>query len=288
MERNRILNAAFAAATGCRLAPPKQISRGATGMFLGNESGSSLDFHDYRPYQLGDDLRRVDWGVYARNNSLVIRQYQVEVSPVVEVLLDTSMSMGHYAGKIVAAIYSAAYIAACARNAEGRPVLIHTEGRDVDSTFEPTLLNINFDDADNPGERPITSSTAHPVRILISDLLFPTDMRNLFSKLSRNVAELVVIQILSKTEREPDLNGGLRMSDVESRGRPIDMRIDRAAKHRYGKNLKRHLDAILDAATRYHVSMITLAVEDDEPEDMEELRQNLAHALLRSGVMEAL
>lgn len=288
MERSLIISKATSGAKGCRLAPPKQMSRGAVGMSLGNESGSSLDFHDYRPYQLGDDLRRVDWGVYARTDSLVIRQYQVEVSPVVEVILDTSKSMGLYDGKIAGAIYAAAFIATLARNAEGRPVLIQSDKRNVDSTFEPSLLTLDFEQTDNPGDRPIAETTARSIRILISDLLFPSDMQNLFSKLSRNSTELVVIHIMSKTEREPTFSGGVRMSDIESPTRPIDMRVDNAARHRYKKNLKRHIDAITDAATRYHVGMINLTVEDNAPESYDDLQQNLSHALLRAGVMEAL
>ena len=57
------------------------------------QKGSSIEFAEYRNYQTGDDLRRVDWRLYGRTNRLHVRQYEEETQLRVFLLLDTSASM---------------------------------------------------------------------------------------------------------------------------------------------------------------------------------------------------
>ncbi len=58
------------------------------------EAGQSVEFHDFRPYQPGDELRYVDWRVYARSGRLYTRLYQAERAVQLHLVLDTSASMG--------------------------------------------------------------------------------------------------------------------------------------------------------------------------------------------------
>ena len=57
------------------------------------EPGQSVEFHDFRPYQPGDELRYVDWRVYARTGRLYTRLYQADRAVRLHILLDTSGSM---------------------------------------------------------------------------------------------------------------------------------------------------------------------------------------------------
>jgi len=57
--------------------------------------GISAEFSDFREYMPGDDLRRMDWNVYARLDKLYIREYMEEREAVVSVLIDTSASMDY-------------------------------------------------------------------------------------------------------------------------------------------------------------------------------------------------
>ena len=57
------------------------------------QKGSSVEFAEYRDYQPGDDLRRVDWRLYARTDRLHLKQYEEETQLRVFVVLDTSASM---------------------------------------------------------------------------------------------------------------------------------------------------------------------------------------------------
>jgi len=57
------------------------------------QKGSSVEFAEYRAYQPGDDLRRVDWRLYARTDRLHLKQYEEETQLHVYLVLDTSQSM---------------------------------------------------------------------------------------------------------------------------------------------------------------------------------------------------
>jgi uncharacterized protein (DUF58 family) len=66
----------------------------ASGERSAREAGSSVEFHDFRPYQPGDELRAVDWRAYARSRRVVTRLYRAERTIDVHVVLDVSASMG--------------------------------------------------------------------------------------------------------------------------------------------------------------------------------------------------
>ncbi|MEO8351254.1 MAG: DUF58 domain-containing protein [Chthoniobacteraceae bacterium] len=57
------------------------------------QTGSSLEFADYRNYSFGDDLRSIDWNVYARLDRLFIKLYEQEQDLDIHFLIDASASM---------------------------------------------------------------------------------------------------------------------------------------------------------------------------------------------------
>ena len=61
--------------------------------------GASIEFADYRDYQFGDDLRRVDWRLYARTDRLHLREAHEETPLRVVLLLDVSPSMAYASRK---------------------------------------------------------------------------------------------------------------------------------------------------------------------------------------------
>src|SRR3954467_4662040 len=100
------------------LGVPKQDPGGLAGGPLGQRAGSSLEFQDHRDYQPGDDLRHIDWNAYARTDQLTIKLYREEVTPHLDILLDTSPSRpleGPAKGPATLAL--AGFLAAAARNA---------------------------------------------------------------------------------------------------------------------------------------------------------------------------
>lgn len=82
-----------------RLSPLSIVSRSRRlghhkGTHRSRKTGSSLDFSDFREYHPGDDLRHIDWNVYARTEKPFIKQFLDEQEMRVHILLDPTKSMG--------------------------------------------------------------------------------------------------------------------------------------------------------------------------------------------------
>ena len=60
--------------------------------------GFSVDFMEYRPYVYGDDIRRVDWKVFARTDRYFVRENEGETNTRLHILLDMSRSMDYSSG----------------------------------------------------------------------------------------------------------------------------------------------------------------------------------------------
>ena len=64
------------------------------GRFPINRRGSSVEFADYAAYYAGDDIRAIDWNLYARLERLFIKTYKEEIELAVELIVDATSSMG--------------------------------------------------------------------------------------------------------------------------------------------------------------------------------------------------
>lgn len=63
------------------------------GRFPVNRRGSSMEFADYTPYTPGDDIRAIDWNLYARLDKLFVKTYKEEIELSVELIVDATASM---------------------------------------------------------------------------------------------------------------------------------------------------------------------------------------------------
>ena len=65
------------------------------GLHRSPDFGFSQEFAEYRAYSEGDDLRHVDWNVFARTDRCFLKRYKGETNSQLLLLLDTSASMGY-------------------------------------------------------------------------------------------------------------------------------------------------------------------------------------------------
>ena len=113
-----------------------------SGLHRSPDFGFSQEFAEYRAYNPGDDLRHIDWNVYARSEKMYLKRYQGETNTLVTLLLDKSASMkygSHATHKLDYARYltaSLAYLASTQRDAIGLVVFdddvrdyVHPSGR---------------------------------------------------------------------------------------------------------------------------------------------------------------
>jgi uncharacterized protein (DUF58 family) len=78
--------------------------------------GASADFAEHRAYMPGDDIRRIDWRVFARTDRFYVKEYEAETNTNFTVVLDVSASMRYGAdpesGRVSKLTY-ACFLAAC-------------------------------------------------------------------------------------------------------------------------------------------------------------------------------
>jgi uncharacterized protein (DUF58 family) len=83
-----------------------------TGLHHSPHFGMSVDFAEHRAYMPGDDIRRIDWRVYARTDRHYIKQFEADTNTDFTVVLDTSASMG-FGSRGISKFDYARYLAAC-------------------------------------------------------------------------------------------------------------------------------------------------------------------------------
>ncbi|MFW5870994.1 MAG: DUF58 domain-containing protein [Verrucomicrobiota bacterium] len=248
---------------------PREAMRGATGVQTGHGAGSSLDFKDYREYQPGDDLRRIDWSAFGRSDRLIIKLFREEVTPHVDILLDGSRSMAlPESRKSEAALGLSALFASAASNARcSHRAWIGGEGfREVaNGSREPSVWGaIDFDATQTPAEayyRMSPRMKRYGIRILISDLMWEDEPMNLLRPLCDGAAAVFVVQLLALPDREITEHGNARLEDIESDG-ALDVFLDPIAQRRYGEALSRHQQQWRRACRRAGAAMVTLNAED--------------------------
>ncbi len=197
--------------------------------------GSSVEFADYRDYRPGDDLRRLDWRVYARLERPFIKLFEDEEEQTVHLLLDGSGSMDwpegenelnkwHFGRRLVAAL---GYIALAGGDrltvshlSQGRhhawgphrgrghihSLLTHLSALPASG---PTYLNAALRHVSLTRHRP-------GLLFLISDFFSPEGYERGLAALGGAGHEISVLHLLSPDEIEPSLAGDLRLHDIET------------------------------------------------------------------------
>jgi uncharacterized protein (DUF58 family) len=85
----------LAGISGLELVARTVVEGFVAGLHRSPDFGFSQEFAEYRAYSEGDDLRHVDWNVFARTERAYIKRYRGETNTLVTVLLDASGSMGY-------------------------------------------------------------------------------------------------------------------------------------------------------------------------------------------------
>ena len=83
-----------------------------TGLHRSPYLGFSMDFAEHRPYMPGDDIRRIDWKLFARSDRHYIKLFEADTNANFSVLLDLSASMSYGSHSLTKLDY-ARYLAAC-------------------------------------------------------------------------------------------------------------------------------------------------------------------------------
>ena len=220
-----------------RINPHRRRTNHSRGEHQFGKGGTSTEFADYRDYVPGDDVRYVDWNIFARTNEPFLKQFKQEQEMHVMLLVDGSRSM-QFEGKFdlarrlaaafgVMALTGGERVSAygCSDRSEKVALLPPCRGR---SSLRKLLSFL--EGLSGGGDFPIESAveealkrhTGKGVCVVVSDFLTSGDLTRAFNRLHSAGLEIFALQILGPSEIEPDLTGDLRFVDSETR-RTLDV-----------------------------------------------------------------
>jgi len=237
--------------------------------------GESAEFADYRNYTPGDDLRFLDWNIFARLEALFLKLFLQEEDLHVSILLDTSRSMdwgdpnkGLYARRIAAAIGYIGLInfdrvSYYAYSNGLQYELTGVRGRRLMFKLIDFLTKISYDGASNLTAAAKQFAIRHPqqgIVIVLSDFFEKGGYEQGLRYLLGRKYDLYAVQILSPEEVEPRLVGDLQLKDVEDEDL-ADVTIGRALIGRYKQNLQAYCEALREFCTRRGINYMFTGTE---------------------------
>lgn len=222
--------------------------------------GQSVEFADFRNYVPGDDLRFVDWNLYARLDKLYLKLFLEEEDLHVYFLVDGSPSMGFgdptkfFAAQQVAAALS--FVGMC----RGDRVKIEFLGAENKSSpllrgrsqlwrmtdFVKSVEPNEVFDMTDAIKRFCLRNTGRGIVVLLTDLMDKSGYESALRLLVGQQMDVFVIQILSPEEMDPELTGDLKLVDCEDQDE-AEISVSNAVIKRY----KATLAAFVDQARKF-------------------------------------
>ena len=222
------------------------------GIHNSNVKGIGMEFSQYRSYQPGDDLRRLDWKLFARSDRYYIRESEIETSISVRFLIDASASMKHIDGnfsKIEYARYiaaSLAYLSNLHGDATGLYVfqnggLFSLPSRKDHQHLSRIYYQLEKIEPAGKFTEPIhykdifSGSNKKELIVFITDYYEKNgEISKLLNSLASNKHEIIVFHLMGQNEMELDYKGYSSLEDLET-GQTI--RIDPAQNKKLYKDV---------------------------------------------------
>jgi uncharacterized protein (DUF58 family) len=239
--------------------------------------GTSIEFADYRNYARGDDLRRLDWNIYARLDRPFIKLLEDEEDLAVHLLIDTSASMEwpqegerdqnkfRYAQRLIAGL---AYISlatndrlmvSAINNARHDP-FGPARGRGYGLAmlnYVASLKAVGITDI-NQSLRNYANRGGRPgLCFVVSDFFSPSGYVDGVNALLGKGYEVGLIHVVSPDELDPPLGGDLRLVDVET-GQAQEVTIDGGLRELYIQRFDSWREAIRTDCLRRGVHYVTV------------------------------
>jgi uncharacterized protein (DUF58 family) len=221
--------------------------------------GPGLEFSQYRSYKPGDDLRWLDWRMFARSDRYYIRESEIETSISVRFLVDASASMNHDDNGIKKIDYARFLVASLAwlSNLQGDSVGLYVfrDGGLFSLASKPDPQHLQRLLYHLLEVKPAGTFTqpVHYKELFAGDgrkelLVFVTDMyqagdeiSRLLDSLSALKHEVVVFHLMGKNELDFDFKGYSTLEDLET-GQTVEVSAEQAAQ--YKEKLSTHLENI--------------------------------------------
>lgn len=232
--------------------------------------GYGAEFQQYRPYRAGDDLKHLDWKMYARSDRLYTRQFRETTSLSMLIVLDTSASMAYPTEGVSKARYATVLAASLAYLVVNQGNAVGLLARDGDTwdylparTGRPHMRRLlsrleklqpagSWNGAETV-RRAAELLQRRGLLVVISD--FYDDEERVQQELRQVVQrghDVSVMHVLSRTELSLDINGQVELQELETGERRL---VDVAAA---AEQYSRDIDAFVE---RQRIAAVTSGIE---------------------------
>jgi uncharacterized protein (DUF58 family) len=243
------------------------------------KKGSSIEFADYRDYSPGDDLRRLDWNVFARLERPFIKLLEEEEDLAVHILVDASASMNwpdsgvevnkfQYALRLAGALGYIALVtgdrvAITWLTSQGNRSWGPYRGRQNALPMFQYLEAgeaIGITNLDAANRDYALRATRPGLLVLISDLFSPSGFTNGLNALLGRGYEVAIVQLLSPDESHPPFGGDVKLVDVET-GAGAELTLDVSTISLYKQRLREWQSEIAKNAANHGINFVPVTTD---------------------------
>ena len=260
------------------------LKNNIAGMFGGNKQsrygvfGSSCEFADYRDYQPGDDINKIDWNSYARFEELYLRLFLDERQMHTKIYIDASRSMDYLSmGKAEQAVQLAAAIAYISANEMNKVSVYAIKDKEIVELVSPLVGKdvfydriLGLNDIEFGGESCISEAIlpsavgmGDGMSIIISDFLTDTDFEKAIDHLISKKRDVFCIQVLANDELNPQFTGKKHLFDSEDISKIYKKNIDRDIIKAYRAALEYATGRIRDYCMSRGANYLLVSAEDN-------------------------
>lgn len=259
------------------------VQSGGAGERASRRRGSSAEFQDHRPYAPGDDLRRVDWAAFARTGEPVLKLFRAEEDSMLRIVLDASGSLAfgspqkfEVARRVAAAIgYLAlangqrAQVLTARQAVQGSPRGLERmgaprRGRDALAALLRDLSEPQAGGQANLAraiEQTLQQAARPGLLVVMSDFLDPGMVTKALGHASALGHRIALIQVLSREEVEPSLDGDFTFVDSEN-GAQVELSMDAAAVDAYVVRLAGLIDELRAWSRKHRASYVRMTNDE--------------------------
>lgn len=269
------------------------------GKHLVNTYGQTVEFADFREYQLGDDIRRIDWNLFSRFEKYFLKLFTDERQMQVQLFLDCSASMGKdNSQKAAYAIGATAALGFLAVQNMDKVSFNIMRGEQPENPYGTiigknaffraisSLEQVEFDqvaDIEACVKNCPDTSANNGLTVIVSDFLTESNWKKAVDYLCYKKRQVLLVQVLTPDEVDPSYDGRVHLIDVESEdisdNKNMKIRITRSMQLAYEEALKDFKKDIKTFCSKRDVGYIS--IRTDMP-----IERVLFSELLKVGIME--
>ncbi len=252
-----------------------------SGLHHSRYMGRNVEFSEHRPYNPGDEIRRIDWRAYAKTDRFFVKLFEEDTNLRVTILTDMSGSMRFGESAVSKHVYAQQLTAALSYLllSQGDSVGMVVFDRQVQSYIPPrhredqwgTLLETLASAPETHEESAIATVLANMgeylkkrgLVILVSDLIdTPEDVLSALALLRKSHQEIIVFHVLSPEEIDLPYHGTVEFYPLEGHDDPlktVPKRLKNNYRERVDRFLKTYRDGCLEHGIDYNL------VQTDQP-----------------------